>query len=122
MKRVVLALFARIIVVFTVLALLSGAMLPKGRAEGHIYTAAIKGGALKLRDKPNETGRVVGRYSSGTVVTVLADGEDYCWVLTSLGVQSSRPQQDRVHCALRKVTFQRAGIEEWSAPIHPAHQ
>lgn len=51
-------------------------------AEQTVFTATVKGGALHLRAQPDPAAPSLGRYPSGTRVTVLADGEDFCRILT----------------------------------------
>ncbi|MDD4080790.1 MAG: polysaccharide deacetylase family protein, partial [Eubacteriales bacterium] len=87
MKRHSLGLCARFIAAMAVMVLLSGAMPPQAWAGDTAYTATVKGGPLRLREKPSDTGRVLNRYSSGTVVQVLADGEGYCRVLAPDGLE-----------------------------------
>lgn len=49
-------------------------------AQAEAYTARVTGGALHLREKPDQDARSLGRYKSGTQVIVLADGEVFCRV------------------------------------------
>ncbi len=87
MKKRSLGQCARLMAAIAVVALLGGALLPPAQADDAAYTATVRGGALRLREKPSDAGRVLGRYHSGTVVTVLADGEGFCRVRTPDGLE-----------------------------------
>ncbi len=71
--------------VILALVLLAFSALPGALAQEDIFTATVKGGTLRLRELPGDNGRVLGRYPTGTLITVLADGEEYCRVRTPDG-------------------------------------
>lgn len=52
-----------------------------------LYTAKVSGGALHLREKPDQSASSLGRYRSGTQVEVLADGETFVRVKTPDGLE-----------------------------------
>lgn len=82
MKTMLLGHSARILSLFLALVMLLGPAAPvRLFAEGE-FTATVTGGALRLRQKPDDHSRVLGRYKSGTEVVLLADGERYCRVRT----------------------------------------
>ncbi len=85
MKKRFFGHFARLISLTLALMLLASSLAFPVLAEGSAYTATVTGGALRLRAKPDDNGKVLGRYKSGTVVELLADGESYCKVRTPDG-------------------------------------
>ncbi|MGI6688057.1 MAG: polysaccharide deacetylase family protein [Christensenellales bacterium] len=84
MKTMTKGLFARLLTLILALMLAGMSALPALAGEEN-YTATVTGGALRLRAKPQDNGKVLGRYKSGTVVILLADGESYCKVRTPDG-------------------------------------
>lgn len=58
--------------------------MQNSRAET-AFTAKVRGGALHLREKPDQASRSLGRYRSGTRVELLADGEEFIRVKTPDG-------------------------------------
>ncbi len=86
MKTRLFGLFAiRLSAVLLALSLLLGQLPLVALAQEASYTATITGGALRLRLKPDDNAKVLGRYKSGEVVELLADGEDYVKVRTRDG-------------------------------------
>ncbi len=77
MKTRLFGLFAiRLSTVLLALSLLLGQLPLVALAQEASYTATITGGALRLRLKPDDNAKVLGRYKSGEVVELLAAGED----------------------------------------------
>lgn len=54
-------------------------------ARAQEYTASVIGGALHLRAQADKEAKSLGRYRTGTKVSVLADGEVFCRVKTPDG-------------------------------------
>lgn len=54
-------------------------------AEDSAYTASVSGGALHLRKEADKKSGSLGRYRSGTVVVLLADGDEFVKVKTPDG-------------------------------------
>ncbi len=67
---------------FLCMLALSGLAVPACAQE---YTALVRGGALHLRAQADQDAKSLGRYRTGTRVSVLADGEIFCRVRTPDG-------------------------------------
>ncbi len=85
MKMMFVGRLARVLSLALALIIISGLIMPVALAQAGEFTATVTGGALRLRQKPDDNAKVLGRYKSGTVVTALADGERYCRVRTPDG-------------------------------------
>ena len=63
-------------------AALAAMLMVSAQALEHTHTALVAKGPLHLRAKPEKNAPSLGRYISGTRVSVLADGEIFCRVKT----------------------------------------
>ena len=65
MKMMFVGRLARVLSLALALIIISGLIMPVALAQAGEFTATVTGGALRLRQKPDDNAKVLGRYYDG---------------------------------------------------------